>query len=145
MTIDSCGGQRRFGGFARLPPAAWSCKASEGNHPSHHSIPWNGTVKSVVFNLSRGDVTLRDGRRFSGYLINGQFPGPEIRVREGDKVRVMVNNHLDRPTTLHWHGVNVPSPMDGVPGISMSPGPHPLADPLLRDRGGQRLTSAPTA
>ncbi|WP_067620408.1 multicopper oxidase domain-containing protein [Alicyclobacillus acidiphilus] len=33
----------------------------------------------------------------------------------------MVNHHLDQPTTLHWHGVNVPSPMDGVPGISQDP------------------------
>ncbi len=69
--------------------------------PQKPTVPWNGNVKSFVFNLSRGNVTLRDGRRFSGYLINGQFPGPEIRVREGDKVRVMVNNHLDQPTTLH--------------------------------------------
>ncbi|WP_157071072.1 hypothetical protein [Alicyclobacillus acidiphilus] len=54
--------------------------------PQRPTIPWNGTVKSFVLNLSRGDVTLRDSRWFSGYLINGQFPGPEIRVRVGDKV-----------------------------------------------------------
>lgn len=89
--------------------------------PRKPTVPWNGNVKSFVFNLSRGNVTLRDGRRFSGYLINDQFPGPEIRVREGDKVRITVNNRLDQPTTLHWHGINVPSPMDGVPGISEDP------------------------
>lgn len=89
--------------------------------PQIRTVSWNGSVKTLVFNIARGNVSLGDGRQFNGYLINVQFPGPTIRVREGDKVRVTVNNHLDQPTTLHWHGVNVPSPMDGVPGVSQDP------------------------
>lgn len=42
-------------------------------------------------------------------LINGSLPGPEIRYREGDMFRVLVNNRLKVPTTLHWHGMIVPN------------------------------------
>jgi multicopper oxidase len=89
--------------------------------PEHPTVQWNGSVKTFLFNISRGNVSLSNGSSFDGYLINSQFPGPTIHVREGDKVRITVNNHLVQPTTLHWHGVNVPSPMDGVPGISRDP------------------------
>lgn len=49
---------------------------------------------------------------------NGQVPGPTIRLREGERVRMALKNELLEPTTIHWHGVDVPNPMDGIPGIS---------------------------
>ncbi len=49
---------------------------------------------------------------------NGRVPGPEIRLREGERVRVTLRNALPEPTTIHWHGVDVPNPMDGVPGVT---------------------------
>jgi FtsP/CotA-like multicopper oxidase with cupredoxin domain len=49
---------------------------------------------------------------------DGQIPGREIRVREGDRLRVVVENELPEPTTVHWHGVPVPNAMDGVPGLT---------------------------
>ena len=49
---------------------------------------------------------------------NGQYPGPEIRVTEGDKVRVNLTNNLPEATTIHWHGLEVPNDQDGVPGIT---------------------------
>lgn len=56
--------------------------------------------------------------------VNGTIPGPEIRVREGETLRVLVRNGLaDSPTTIHWHGVLVPAGMDGVPDISNAPIP----------------------
>lgn len=54
-------------------------------------------------------------------LINGRLPGTEIRYREGDMFRVLVNNRLTVPTTLHWHGMLVPNYMDGVPGVTQLP------------------------
>jgi FtsP/CotA-like multicopper oxidase with cupredoxin domain len=55
-------------------------------------------------------------------LLNGTLPGPEIRVREGDLLRIVVENQLpDSPTSIHWHGVLVPAGMDGVPDISNAP------------------------
>jgi len=55
------------------------------------------------------------------WAYDGQFPGHEIRVREGDRIRVVVENELPEPTTIHWHGVPVPNAMDGVPGLTQAP------------------------
>jgi FtsP/CotA-like multicopper oxidase with cupredoxin domain len=49
---------------------------------------------------------------------NGTVPGPEIRIRQGDRLRLSVTNELAEATTVHWHGVRVPNAMDGVPGLS---------------------------
>ena len=52
---------------------------------------------------------------------NGQVPGPEIRVTEGDKVRIIFKNNLPKATTIHWHGIDVPNNQDGVPGVTQEP------------------------
>jgi FtsP/CotA-like multicopper oxidase with cupredoxin domain len=61
-----------------------------------------------------------------GVTVNGQYPGPEIRVREGTTVRIEVDNGLDAsPTAIHWHGLLLPAGMDGVPDVSNAPiAPH---------------------
>jgi FtsP/CotA-like multicopper oxidase with cupredoxin domain len=48
-------------------------------------------------------------------------PGPALRVRRGDELRVRVFNDLDEPTTVHWHGVRLPNAMDGVPNLTQPP------------------------
>ena len=48
---------------------------------------------------------------------DGSMPGPTIEVVEGDKVRVVVHNELPEPTSVHWHGLDVPNAMDGVIGL----------------------------
>ncbi len=50
--------------------------------------------------------------------MNGVVPGPLIRLREGQDVRLRVINDLDEDSSIHWHGLLVPAQMDGVPGIS---------------------------
>lgn len=52
---------------------------------------------------------------------NGAVPGPEIRVRQGERLRVAVENGLAEETTVHWHGIRVPNPMDGVPHLTQTP------------------------
>ena len=52
------------------------------------------------------------------HTINGQFPGPILRWREGKTVTLRVTNKLPVQSSIHWHGVVVPADMDGVPGIS---------------------------
>ena len=61
------------------------------------------------------DVTTR------AWGYNGQVAGPEIRVTEGDTVRITLRNELPVPTTIHWHGINVPNAMDGVAGLNQAP------------------------
>jgi FtsP/CotA-like multicopper oxidase with cupredoxin domain len=60
-------------------------------------------------------------RRINGqdaWTYNGTVPGPELRVTQGDRIRVTLVNHLPAPTTIHWHGVRVPNSQDGVAGIT---------------------------
>ncbi len=55
------------------------------------------------------------------WSYNGSIPGPEIRVRQGDRIRVLAQNGLDEGTTVHWHGIRTPNAMDGVPFLTQDP------------------------
>ena len=78
------------------------------------------TDPDVEINLTadvvQGEVL--DGEIAEVWGYNGQYPGPEIRVKEGDKVRINLTNNLPEATTIHWHGMEVPNDQDGVPGIT---------------------------
>jgi hypothetical protein len=52
---------------------------------------------------------------------NGSSPGPTIQINQGDRVRIIVDNHLPEPTSMHWHGFEIPFAMDGAPGSSQDP------------------------
>ena len=64
------------------------------------------------------------GRGGTAITINGTVPGPTLRFREGETVTLRVTNRLDEDTSLHWHGLLLPSDQDGVPGVSF-PGIRP--------------------
>lgn len=64
---------------------------------------------------------LAPGRTIRALTYDGRVPGPEIRAREGERLRVVLTNRLAEPTTIHWHGVDVPHAMDGVPGLTQAP------------------------
>ncbi len=55
------------------------------------------------------------------WCFNDRVPGPEIRIRQGERLRVVVDNALAEPTTVHWHGVRLPHAMDGVPHLTQAP------------------------
>ena len=76
-----------------------------------------------VFELTTKAVQwpILDDVSVTAWTYNGTVPGPMIRVTEGDQVRVIVKNELDDPTTIHWHGVEVPNAMDGVPDVTQAP------------------------
>jgi manganese oxidase len=57
------------------------------------------------------------------YAFNEQVPGPRLQLTQGDRVRVNVRNDLPEPTSVHWHGLDVPNPMDGPSGITQEPIP----------------------
>ncbi|HEX6910479.1 MAG TPA: copper oxidase [Longimicrobium sp.] len=61
------------------------------------------------------------GKRVEAFAFNNQVPGPQIRVREGDRVRVVVTNNLEQSTAVHFHGVELPIDQDGVPFITQPP------------------------
>lgn len=61
------------------------------------------------------------GLRATVWGYNGSTPGPTIEAVEGERVRIYVTNKLPTTTSVHWHGIRVPSGMDGVVGISQPP------------------------
>lgn len=69
------------------------------------------TAKPVLWEVKPGVIK-------KAWAFNGSVPGPEIRVNEGDKIKVIVQNDLPEGTTVHWHGLDVPFSQDGVGGIS---------------------------
>ena len=69
---------------------------------------------------------------------NGTTPGPTIEAVEGDRVRLYVTNHLREPTSVHWHGLYLPSGMDGVSGLNqphINPGETYAYEFTLRQHG----------
>lgn len=62
-----------------------------------------------------------DGNPIRSYGYNAQLPGPDIRVTEGDRVRIAVTNNLPEATTVHWHGIDIEWAADGVPGVTQDP------------------------
>lgn len=81
----------------------------------------SGTLREFTLTASEFDWELMPGTRVRAWGYNGQMPGPELRVTEGDRVRVTLRNQLAVPTTIHWHGVFVPPAMDGPVGLNQAP------------------------
>jgi FtsP/CotA-like multicopper oxidase with cupredoxin domain len=57
----------------------------------------------------------------SGWAYDGAVPGPALRVKRGEELRVRLVNELPEPTTIHWHGLRLPNAMDGVPLLTQPP------------------------
>lgn len=61
------------------------------------------------------------GQKVEAWAYNGQVPGPQIRVREGDRVRFILHNKLEQSTAIHFHGLELPNAVDGIPFITQPP------------------------
>ena len=85
------------------------------------SVPQsNGGIPDLVIDLTAEVVQweVLDGQSIEVWGYNGQYPGPEIRLKVGQRLQVNFTNNLPEPTTIHWHGQDVPNDQDGVPGIT---------------------------
>ncbi len=124
--------------------ALLSVAGSEGGPSSHSDDLYTGEdidtsqlpVRSHEDRVERLDYELVDGVKefrlsaqhimweytedqvLESWGFEGQLPGPEIRLTEGDEVRVIFENRLPVATTVHWHGLDVPNEADGVPGVT---------------------------
>jgi CopA family copper-resistance protein len=73
------------------------------------------------FRLDIGETPVNyTGKPAIATTVNGSLPGPVLRLKEGNQVRLSVTNRLRVPTSIHWHGIVLPFDMDGVPGISFN-------------------------
>ena len=88
--------------------------------PDVPKMPWHIENGVKVFNIAVEPVRTEflPGRVVDAWGFNGSVPGPTIEVIEGDRVRVIVENRLPEPFSMHWHGLEIPFEMDGMPGIS---------------------------
>ena len=87
------------------------------------TLPWrmNGDWKEFHLVAEPVEREFAPGMKAHLWGYNGQSPGPTIEAVEGDKVRIFVTNKLPEHTTVHWHGMILPSGMDGVGGLTQ---PH---------------------
>lgn len=105
-------------GAAALSSARLARAASRGE-AAYVPAP---SATQQVFRVGAAQLAPAGGAAAAAVLVNGTLPGPELRLREGEQFRVLVENGLaDTPTSIHWHGVLVPAGMDGVPDVSNAP------------------------
>ncbi len=113
-------------------------KRVSGTAPSHPGIvitpdiphlPWTMENGAKVFHLT-AEIVKREvlpasnmgpAKVLTLWGYSGSVPGPTIEVNEGDHVRVIFHNKLPESTTVHWHGLEIPVKMDGMPFISQPP------------------------
>lgn len=93
--------------------------AARGGQPLAHTTDGDTWVFELTAKAVKWEIL--PGVRVTAWTYNGTVPGPEIRVPYGQKVRVVVENELPDPTTVHWHGIAVPNSMDGVPDVTQEP------------------------
>ena len=76
-------------------------------------------ASEVVVDLEarEADCDIAPGRTLRCWTYNGQLPGPTIEARAGDTLVVRLKNSLEEPTTIHFHGIRLPSAMDGTQGV----------------------------
>jgi FtsP/CotA-like multicopper oxidase with cupredoxin domain len=93
--------------------------AGLGNVPLQPRIE-NG-VKIFELTAKKAPWEVTPGKMVDAWTYNGMVPGPLIRVREGDRVRLVVKNDLPESTAIHFHGLEIPNNQDGVPYITQPP------------------------
>jgi len=87
------------------------------------SLPWRTKDGVKEFHLVAEPVVreIAPGMKANLWGYNGTSPGPTIEAVEGDRIRIFVTNQLPEVTSIHWHGLLVPSGMDGVTGLTQPP------------------------
>lgn len=99
-------------GLSGLFPV-WAQSGTAGLSPSLPTV----SGEDIRLKVAHSPFTV-GGRTGHAITLNGVLPAPLIRLREGQNVRIHVDNTLDEDTSIHWHGLILPFEMDGVPGIS---------------------------
>jgi FtsP/CotA-like multicopper oxidase with cupredoxin domain len=112
-------------GAGRVPaakvPAAKPPAELENAYPVE--IQASGVVREFTIRAAPTRLPLIGLEQVDVWAYNGQVPGPTLRLKLGETLRVRFHNDLPQPTTIHWHGVRVPNAMDGVPGVTQPPVP----------------------
>ena len=82
-------------------------------------VALGGTTSAQTMDLVLDERVVNiNGRDRPAVTVNGQFPGPLLRLREGEEAVIRVTNRMRERSSIHWHGLILPSSMDGAPGFS---------------------------
>lgn len=108
--------------------------------PNGRTLPFrmNAGVKEFHLVAQPVEQEFAPGMKVNVWGYNRGTPGPTIELVEGDRVRLFVSNRLPEPTSVHWHGILLPSGMDGVSGLSqprIGPGETYVYEFTLRQHG----------
>lgn len=93
-----------------LPLTGVHAKSAKQHTPELRGTTFDLTIDYLPVNFT--------GKKTLATAVNGSLPAPTLRWREGDTVTLRVKNNLSVPSSIHWHGLILPSNMDGVPGLS---------------------------
>jgi FtsP/CotA-like multicopper oxidase with cupredoxin domain len=82
--------------------------------------PREGTpVRVFTLTAEKKSVALSSGTKVDAWTFNGQLPGPELRMKQGELIEVtLINRDIESGATIHWHGLDVPNAEDGVAGVT---------------------------
>ena len=124
--------------FSTLFIAACSSSSmSEMDHNNMEEEP-SSEVKENIEGLQTANVTetltgneiniiakeakhqLNEDVSVKALTFNGSVPGSQIRVKQGEKLKINLKNELNEPISIHWHGITVPNEMDGIPGVTQN-------------------------
>ncbi len=114
--------------------------------PNGSTLPWKlvDGVKEFHLVVEEIEWEIAPGMIIKAWGYNGRTPGPTIEAVEGDRVRIYVTNKLPEMTAVHWHGILLPSGMDGVAGLTQPgilPGETFAYEFTLRQHGTQMYHS----
>lgn len=114
--------------------------------PNGLTLPWKMVDGVKEFHLIAEEIEweVAPGMKIKAWGYNGQTPGPTIEAVEGDRVRILVTNKLPEETAVHWHGILLPSGMDGVKGLTqkgIKPGETFAYEFTLKQHGTQMYHS----
>ena len=107
-------------GFLGATALPYCFAQGDGGEP----VP-QGAIREIALEARPAEIEIAPGRMVTAWTYNGKFPGPEIRVKEGERLRVTLKNNLPGETSIHWHGIHQKgtNDMDGVPGVTQEPIP----------------------
>lgn len=93
-------------------------KQSAGLTATNNTEMLTGNVFNLVAKEARHQ--LNEEVSLDAWTFNGSVPGAQIRVKEGEKIKINLKNELPDPVSIHWHGIPLPNEMDGIPGVTQN-------------------------
>ncbi len=99
-------------------------RSVKGAHSGIHFPKGTAGIKTVRYDLYITDTIVNyTGKKRSAIAVNGSLPAPTLVFTIGDTALIYIHNLANEPTAVHWHGVQLPNRMDGVPFLTQQPIP----------------------